>query len=187
MTKLKTKPFLILGFPRSKTAWLANYFTYGGVFCWHELSLNHSTDDIKTKLGDFNGNADSGLVFKPDWVIRMANTGAMRVLFVNRPKKEIAQSLSKAYNEENIRMDNIDFLVEMINFNLNKIKLSVYDVSPDRMEVDYHDMFVDFEKVHSFLAPQVPYDGERFELLKNLRVNQIISKRLEQADPNKFN
>jgi hypothetical protein len=29
-------PFFIFGFPRSRTAWLSNWFTGGGSFCWHD-------------------------------------------------------------------------------------------------------------------------------------------------------
>ena len=28
--------FFITGLPRSRTAWLANWFTYGHTFCFHE-------------------------------------------------------------------------------------------------------------------------------------------------------
>lgn len=36
--------FFITGLPRSRTAWLANFFSTGDVFCWHEAMA-----DIKSK------------------------------------------------------------------------------------------------------------------------------------------
>lgn len=36
------KFFFITGLPRSKSAWLANYLTYGESFCWHD-QLQHFT------------------------------------------------------------------------------------------------------------------------------------------------
>ena len=33
-------PFFILGLPRSRTAWLATWLTYGGRTCWHDALAN---------------------------------------------------------------------------------------------------------------------------------------------------
>lgn len=33
-------PFFILGLPRSRTAWLATWLTYGGKTCWHDALAN---------------------------------------------------------------------------------------------------------------------------------------------------
>lgn len=35
--------FLILGLPRSRTAWLSTLFTAGDVFCWHDLGAEYKT------------------------------------------------------------------------------------------------------------------------------------------------
>ena len=46
--------FFITGLPRSRTAWLANYFSTGDVFCWHE--------------------AMAGITCKQDYWARLATT-----------------------------------------------------------------------------------------------------------------
>jgi hypothetical protein len=184
MTKSNIKPFLIVGYPRSKTAWLSNYFTSNGIRCYHELSLDYKEDQIGIILDDCHGNSDSGLAFMSDWVIRQVNSGKMRILFVDRPKSEVLESLSKAYKEEGINVPNLEFIIELFNFNIKNIKLSVYGVCPDRMDVQYSEIFDNIEQIHSFLTPQIPFCQARFEMMKYLKVTQTISKRLEQADPN---
>lgn len=50
--------FFVLGLPRSRTAWLANFLTYGDKFCFHEgINGCRSIDEFKSKLGP---NGDSG-------------------------------------------------------------------------------------------------------------------------------
>lgn len=62
---LELKPFIILGMPRSMTAWLSCFLTCGPVFCQHELSgkLDSATeiaDSIKKQPFPFSGLADPG-------------------------------------------------------------------------------------------------------------------------------
>lgn len=58
--------FFVTGLPRSRTAWFANYFTSGDVFCWHEaMNGITSKDEYYARMSDpryrLIGNADSGL------------------------------------------------------------------------------------------------------------------------------
>lgn len=62
------KHFFIVGLPRSRTAWMANWFTYGDSFCFHDgLAGISSKEDYAAKLQSKNasyvGDSDSGLVF----------------------------------------------------------------------------------------------------------------------------
>ena len=49
--------FLILGLPRSRTAWLANFLTYDGLFCYHE-AIN-GCKNIKEYKQKVKGKGDS--------------------------------------------------------------------------------------------------------------------------------
>jgi len=52
--------FFILGLPRSRTAWLANFMTYGQTFCYHEgINDCHTIEDYKTKLGYNKGDSST--------------------------------------------------------------------------------------------------------------------------------
>ena len=54
--------FFILGLPRSRTAWLANFLTYDDLFCYHEgIDGCSSMEEYKNKIGD-DGDSCTGLV-----------------------------------------------------------------------------------------------------------------------------
>lgn len=60
------RPFFITALPRSGTTFLANFFTHGGVFCWHEATCgapDMETFRARMSLRDYYmvGNSDSGL------------------------------------------------------------------------------------------------------------------------------
>jgi len=53
--------FFVLGLPRSRTAWLANFLTYDDLFCYHEgINGCHSMDEYKQKIENC-GDSCTGL------------------------------------------------------------------------------------------------------------------------------
>lgn len=68
-------PFFLTSLPRSGSTFLANFFTYAGVHCWHEAILGcQDEDDFVRKMTDREsaqmGDSDSGLVFCVDMLRR---------------------------------------------------------------------------------------------------------------------
>lgn len=54
--------FLILGLPRSRTAWLANFLCYDGLTCTHEgLNGCNTIEEYRNKFVDNMGDANTGL------------------------------------------------------------------------------------------------------------------------------
>jgi hypothetical protein len=54
--------FLVLGLPRSRTAWLANFLTYDGQFCFHEgVNGCNSIEEYKVKV-EGKGDSNTGLM-----------------------------------------------------------------------------------------------------------------------------
>jgi hypothetical protein len=55
-------PFFVTGLPRSRTAWLSNLFTTGGLVCLHE-GLRHGVGKLvaQIKAGEVHGNSDSSI------------------------------------------------------------------------------------------------------------------------------
>jgi hypothetical protein len=87
--------FFITGLPRSRTAWFANYFTYGEHLCFHDLTARcREVRDMEDWLKSFDGwcgNADSGLMaIAPDVARRYPGA---RWLLVDRSPAEVARSL----------------------------------------------------------------------------------------------
>ncbi len=86
-------PFLVLGLPRSRTAWLARFLTYGEYHCAHE-QLRHlrSVDDARAWLAqDFTGTAETGAA--PWWRLIRHLRPDVRVLIVRRPVAEVVASV----------------------------------------------------------------------------------------------
>jgi hypothetical protein len=65
--------FFITGFPRSKTAWFANYFTFGESFCFHEAIAQ----DLLLKEGVEHELIHNFRIHSPD--IKVGNSGCDNV------------------------------------------------------------------------------------------------------------
>lgn len=81
--------FLVVGLPRSRTAWLAKFLTYGGVTCGHE-ELRHcrSLEDVDTWFSQPGvGSAETAAA--PWWRL----FPDCKVVVVRRPVSEVVGSL----------------------------------------------------------------------------------------------
>ena len=55
--------FFVVGLPRSRTAWMANFLTYDDHYCYHEaINGCKSMDEYKEKLGNFIGDSSTSLM-----------------------------------------------------------------------------------------------------------------------------
>jgi len=122
VSQLNKHSFLVTGFPRSRTAWLANFLTYGESFCFHE-AIN-GCYDWKTyfkKLSNVNckyvGNSDSGVALSP-LVKQMPEI--MPVVIIERDKLDVIDSLENIYGEE--YEETIFQIVTQIGLNLSKVE-----------------------------------------------------------------
>ena len=75
MTLPTGRNFFVLGLPRSRTAWLANFLTCDGHFCFHEgIDGCRSIDDYEKKLGHHGDSGTAMMMFD------------MNTLFPDSPK-----------------------------------------------------------------------------------------------------
>lgn len=55
--------FFVVGLPRSRTAWMANFLTYDDHYCYHEaIDGCKNMDEYKEKLGNFIGDSSTALM-----------------------------------------------------------------------------------------------------------------------------
>lgn len=88
-------PFVIFGLPRSRTAWLSKFLTYGEWFCGHE-ELRHmrSLQDVRSWLSQpCTGSAET--TAGPWWRLLSRYSPSARVVVVRRPVYEVLGSLLK--------------------------------------------------------------------------------------------
>lgn len=92
---MNAPPFLILGLPRSRTAWLARFLTYRDWHCGHEELLRcRSFDDLRSWLAQpCTGSAET--VAAPFWRLIPKLAPHARIVVVRRPVDEVVASLMR--------------------------------------------------------------------------------------------
>lgn len=88
-------PFVVLSLPRSRSAWLSDFLTYGDWMCGHE-ELRHmrSLDDVTAWFSQPNiGTAETAGA--PWWRLLDRFAPGARILIVRRPVNEVVDSLMR--------------------------------------------------------------------------------------------
>jgi len=143
--------FFILGLPRSRTAWLANFMTYRQTFCYHEgLNGCYTIDDFKQKLGLNKGDSSTGAVLLdldhhfPD---------AKKVII----ESDIERSIQ--YSQEMYGNTHEDWLLHI----QSRLYLT------EGMRVNVNDIFDKLKDIWEYLT-ESKYDKSRGDMLKKLNI-----------------
>jgi hypothetical protein len=93
----RLKTFLITGFPRSRTAWCANFLSYGSSFCFHEPSLDTPVLQFPRLFAqaglEYVGASDSGAVFYIDAFMKMFPES--KIVLIKREPQEVVESMAR--------------------------------------------------------------------------------------------
>lgn len=178
-------PYYIIGLPRSRTAWLANLFTYGPSFCWHEASRNVSGKFelkhwLETTPAYYVGNSDSAMgIYWQDVVCMFENS---KVIFVERSMESAKKAYLKAFPF---------WPVEAVEKSFDTIfegmgKLTQEIDSKNQMHVDFLslDNVETVKAMWRFVMPDVQFDKNRYEMLQQMRVDTIWPKMVAAMHPN---
>jgi len=164
--------YQILGWPRSRTAWLANFLTYGSSFCFHEGVLMRNQNRIRTvqeyrKLFTlyktkykYVGDSNTLALSKQKYVIPGA-----RVVVIERDTKEVE---SAVYG-----LGYVVDIPEIIEYPYNENLIIKYNEINDNLKELWH-----------FCLPNIPFNNERAYMLKNLNiqvqdVNEFLNIKLD--------
>lgn len=150
--------YQILGWPRSRTAWLSNFLTYGNSFCFHEGILNKQKKQLRTVQEYRNlfklykskykyvGDSNTLALSKQKYVMPGA-----RVVIIERDKHEVeAASYGLGY---------IIDIPEVIEYPYN-----------DNIVIKYDEINDNLKEIWMFCLPSIPFNSERAYLLKQLNV-----------------
>lgn len=93
-------PYLILGLPRSRTAWLANLLTYGPSFCWHDGLAHCKSKRELVQLFDspehkYIGIADAGAALVFDELLKILPV-MPRIVIIRRNPGDVLYSCEEA-------------------------------------------------------------------------------------------
>lgn len=153
--------FFICALPRSRTAWLANYLTYGDSFCFHEPAVGLSSFTEMRRLFESAGrkvvgSADCGNAWIVDGLAR--EFPDCRFVVVRRPLQEVRQSMQEIGLPDNGTLENSAIMLDYTVRTYSHISLDADDLSnPEAVK-----MLCEYVGA--------PFDLARFNLLASLNV-----------------
>lgn len=163
--------FFITGYPRSKTAWLANWFTDGECFCFHDGIEKGKLNDIPATRKEVDryiiGNSDCGnALFWGDLSVRFPDA---QWVVVDRPIGDVVKSIecSIGYNPELIEKTN-----ELFTNALEDLKRHL-----DPFVIPFDFSREELQGLNEYLG--VDFSLERYYSLRTLNI-QVTEERLSE-------
>ena len=160
-----TKPFFITGLPRTRTAWMSQFFTTNESYCYHEalrkaVTTGKVADTMLNRNEYYVGNSDSSLPFYIDDMMEYFPDAP--ILIIERDVFEVDQSLRNLFggNHDEVLIKTMRELV--------------------RIEKEYHTVSVSFEElddpvvmkdIWKYLIPAIPFDKGRYERFNELNIS----------------
>lgn len=91
-----TRPFIIYALPRSRTAWLSKFLTYGDWKCGHDIVTDYFTpESLQHALTAPNfGTVETGMA--EGWKLARRLVPNAKVVVIKRSSKDVIASLNKA-------------------------------------------------------------------------------------------
>jgi hypothetical protein len=158
---------IIIGLPRSMTAWMSNWLTDGGRICLHEGMLRYNSFLDMISDESIHGNSDSSLALMPDEVIRYGES--YKIGIIERDKDSCIESYRDHVPEffgirGNEILESIDKCIEGIN----RIKYSVECSVIKYSDIRNKDIF---RKFHNSVS-DIEFNEMRYDVLTDLNIQQ---------------
>ena len=151
---------MILGLPRSRTAWLANFFTTEKTFCFHEpLAKMYSYREIES--------------LKTDRITGLADTGLGWFDLSIYPCKKVI--IHRAVNDVNRALKRKGMSVDM-SILADRLK------HVDGLHIEYEQINERLPEIWQYCT-NLPYDELRGEALKNFNV-QVLDLPIDEEKIN---
>ena len=155
--------FFVTGYPRSRTAWMSVFLTTKHSFCYHEiLRFSETISDIKkimNKRDEFYvGNSGSDF---PLFMERISFEPTP-IVVIERNINDVKESLREVFGQYDTH------ILESIKDGLEVIK-----TLPKTIVVDYKDLDDEqtIKRVWKHCLPSIPFDKERWGMLKTLNIS----------------
>jgi len=162
--------FFITGYPRSRTAWLANLFTTGDVFCYHEAEvmcggLENSIDMLCQKTGKIVGNSCSAILIRQD--VYKKHFPNARYLLVKRNPLEVRVGIERIFSRELTNIQ-IDHVMDVI---LKQVTSFVENFGPMVVEYENLNDEAEIKRIWKHLLPNGPeIDMVRYRMLNSMNI-----------------
>jgi hypothetical protein len=156
-------PYFIAALPRSRTAWLANFLTYGISFCFHEpmnKSLPKDYPDMMHGVGTaYCGTSDCLNSLVMDQLIDIFPEA--KIVVIRRDKIEVGKSLERNGFG---RLENMRHMLDRMDDQLDRITMSY-----DPLVIEYDDF--DTARIWNYLfGASVPFPVRRHKMLETFNI-----------------
>lgn len=177
-------PFFIVGLPRSRTAWLANFLTYGPAFCLHD-GLRHCErpEDLAARLAatgaEFPGDADPTIpLFYPQIHALFPQA---RYVFVERNVGDALTSYAQCV--EGLQTpEQIDTGFERCRAALCAMRTALRNQHTLNVRYEDLDKPATCQAIWSYCVPSEAFNPLRWEQLEEMRVEVIVAKVSKRLD-----
>lgn len=168
--------FFVTGLPRSRTAWCANFLTYDGRHCWHDLLGEYESVETMSKdLDEGDGIADPFLLL--NWHVVAREFPDARWVVIHRDFDDALDSAIAGLTE----FSNHDYGRQryfMTNLMLAKDELVSSNLEVLELQYDAFDAMALWE----WCRPDSPLDHQRMSMLMNMRVISKMDNELVKAE-----
>lgn len=162
--KLLSVPFFVTGYPRSGTAWFANFLTCTPAYCLHEGTLLGPQVGLWLLEGKFKGLSDSMLLNTK----LIDENPDSPVVLIDRNRREAQESLAKFSGQPVEVFDTVfDILESRMDWLRNR---------PKTLVIPFKDFTKHAPDVWAHLLPTIPYDTLRGKFLSDFNVQQDLHK-----------
>lgn len=155
-------PYFITGFPRTRTAWLANFLTYDDSFCFHEAlkrcdGVDALPELFKSTGRRYVGNSDSALPFFAETVRKLFPQA--KWVIVDRNEDEVLKSVRRVLPGLKHQ--------EMLNMTKNFLDSLGGALRIKFLELKNKDKC---EEIWKYCIPDIAFSNMRWKLLDQLNV-----------------
>ena len=167
LARVDRTPFFIVSLPRSGTAWLANFLTYGDAFCFHEGLFGCASLDQYAEL--FNGveesvvgNADTGAIFVLPALFKRYPDA--KYVFVIRDLVDVSASIQSI----GLSAAEVPAMADYLWWGISHID--------GALTVKFDDLFnqITLRKIWKHIGMPAPFPFRRTEMLRQMRVEDGI-------------
>jgi len=164
--------FFITGLPRSRTTWLANFFTHANSYCFHELGGMADTyiklrDVMRTKREGYVGTADSSLPYYFEDLVQ--GKTEFRLAIIERDISDVYNSFSDWYgdsfDEKKILslLEDLRAKLEYMKLKYNPLVLQFEDLNDEKK----------MEQLWSHCIPGLRFDADRYKMLNQMKIEPV--------------
>lgn len=168
--------YFITGLPRTRTSWLANLFTIGNSYCFHELSKTHKDyislrEELMNRPEEYKGVSDCML---PYYYEPLADTlREQRLVIITRPFGDVVNSLTKWLRSTEFDAKELVQTLDKLERKIEYMK-GKYDCKIVRFK-DLDDREV-VESLWYYCVPGVTFDSQRWEMLSKMQMQPFLPK-----------